>query len=145
MNLIDRSKITLLRAYSYFQGPQSGELEWKGRRYWFRAVFDDDQDWDDYPNLTEIVDIPAYEWPRLDALNALYLAHVGSHWEYDRTTQRLNHSDQHMHGADMNAFYDSPLCKEFSGEPDGAVVGRFYLYPQARKCECEDAPPLRKC
>lgn len=126
---VDRGEIVLLRAHTYYNGPLAGELEWKGKRYWFRAA--QEEDCEDYPNLMEIVDPPAYVWPRLDVLDALFIAHVGSHWEYNRVTQLLDPFAQHPHGAGHAAYYDSPLAREsHRWEPDGAVVGVFWLHPK---------------
>jgi hypothetical protein len=102
--------VTILFPWDFYDGPLSGALEWRGRRYWFSAL-----ESDSWPPISyEVRDLTEEQWELVDSLNELFKQHVTG----AKPTYGL--------------FYDDPRVKAWQ-DPPGRIVANLRLHDDAEE------------
>ena len=131
---IPAEEITLLWYASWYDGPLDGAASWKGKRYWYKAIFE--YRVDDYEGVYELIDLPDSEWEIIDRREDVLRAYVGDGHVFDYATGKLLPGKENPN---WEGFFADPEIAGTEREyfiPQGVLVGTFRLWgsdPEPKK------------
>jgi len=82
--VLARSEAKILRHCDYYDYPRSGEVDWRGKRYWFQET--------DVDEVFRLLDLSDEQWQYQDERTAAFNEHVGEYEVYVDGRRRQDRS-----------------------------------------------------